>query len=440
MKKKCVLLVTLVFLLSLCGTAFAAASSIFSDVPANDWSYAAVNQLAKAGIVEGYGDGTFRGERLLSRYEMAIIVARAMTKMDQADAQNKALIEKLAAEYDSELKALDDKYDSKYNALDKRVDNVMLSGFVRAKYDSDSSDGHSNGGGNKHFYMDLEGQMKVNDRWDAHFQSETNNHYTNSTWGNAVTGAEGNDSDNNGTIQRIWAVGSVGKVGVTLGKKWWGYGQNVIFGHAADGIQLDVPVTQGFTASVFDLRPSQSSTLVSDSLSNPNNTSLYGIQLNSNLSKEANLNLVLGGNHKTGDRINDDGTVVADTGVTRWGAADLTYKINNDYTFLATYAKTNADNFNNSQEYRLNYKAVDLNTPGSYDIYLRYFKFQKYGDISHDDEWDSMRGDSKGWILGVDYALAKNIEWTSLYSDQKLNISSTNDSRKLIRTEIDYHF
>jgi hypothetical protein len=431
MKKKLVASLAAAMVLGVAGTSFAAANP-FSDVPAKHWSYGAVTQLENAGILEGYGDGTFRGDKTISRYEMAIIVAKAMSKLDQADATNKALIEKLEAEYAAELKGLGAKYDS----LDKRVDNVMLSGYVRAKYDSDKTNGHNANSGNKHFYMDLEGQMKVNDQWDAHFQSETNKQYTNSTWGNATTGY---DSENDGTFQRIWATGKVGKVGVTVGRKWWGYASNVIFGHAADGIQLDLPVSSKVTVSAFDLRPAQGP-LIGSALSNPPNTSLYGININAALSDKVNLAVVAGGNHKTGNGVDGDGNVILDTNVTHWGAIDISTKLGNDFKLTGTYAKTNADDFNTSQEVRLDYKVADLKTPGSYDAYVRYVKFEKYGDISHDDEWDSLRGDTKGWVVGVDYILGKNIQWTTLYSDQKNNISSTNDSRKLIRSEVDFHF
>jgi hypothetical protein len=85
---------------------FAAQKSTFSDVPQNHWAYAAVTQLAKEGIVSGYSDGKFSGDRTLSRYEMAVIVANAMTKVDTANGQQRALIEKLAKEFSDELAAL----------------------------------------------------------------------------------------------------------------------------------------------------------------------------------------------------------------------------------------------------------------------------------------------------------------------------------------------
>jgi len=66
----------------------------FSDVPAKHWAYDAVNKLAQAGIVDGYSDGTFRGDKTMTRYEMAQIVAKAMNKSLNSD--QKAIVDKLA--------------------------------------------------------------------------------------------------------------------------------------------------------------------------------------------------------------------------------------------------------------------------------------------------------------------------------------------------------
>ena len=75
MKKSLVLAMAMA--LGVSATAFAA--NPFSDVPAGHWAYASVSKLAAAGIVDGYPDGTFKGDNLMTRYEMAQIVAKACT-------------------------------------------------------------------------------------------------------------------------------------------------------------------------------------------------------------------------------------------------------------------------------------------------------------------------------------------------------------------------
>lgn len=87
-------------------TVQAAPGQSFTDVPAGHWAYTAVDQLAQAGFIDGYGDKTFRGDKTMSRYEFAILVAKAMDKFDSADEANKQLIDKLSAEFAGELNRL----------------------------------------------------------------------------------------------------------------------------------------------------------------------------------------------------------------------------------------------------------------------------------------------------------------------------------------------
>jgi hypothetical protein len=125
-------LISLVVLMLFCFSSMAmAAADPFSDVPAKHWAYDAVNKLAKAGIVNGYADGTFRGDHTMTRIEMAAIVANAMTKVDQADAANKALIDKLTQEFGSELKSLG----KRVEAIEKKQGPLTIDGFMYHRYE-----------------------------------------------------------------------------------------------------------------------------------------------------------------------------------------------------------------------------------------------------------------------------------------------------------------
>ena len=79
MSKKLTGVITAALIVGAMGTTFAA-SNPFSDVPSGHWSYQAVTKLAQAGVIEGYGDGTFKGDKNITRYEMAQMVAKAMAK------------------------------------------------------------------------------------------------------------------------------------------------------------------------------------------------------------------------------------------------------------------------------------------------------------------------------------------------------------------------
>ena len=102
MKKKALVAAVLAATTLSATTAFAA-SNPFNDVPADHWSYDALEMLAKDGVLEGYGDGTFRGDQLMNRYEMAEVVAKAAEKYGTADLKDKGVINKLEREYKAEL-------------------------------------------------------------------------------------------------------------------------------------------------------------------------------------------------------------------------------------------------------------------------------------------------------------------------------------------------
>lgn len=87
------------------------AAPLFPDVPENHWARDAVATLAARGIVEGYPDGTFKGDRAATRWEVAMVVARLLARMEQEHATfaTKAELEelrKLAAALREELDAL----------------------------------------------------------------------------------------------------------------------------------------------------------------------------------------------------------------------------------------------------------------------------------------------------------------------------------------------
>lgn len=106
------------------------AANPFSDVSTSDWAYQAVADLSGQGIVEGYPDGTFKGQSNITRYEMAQIVARLMAKEDQYNAEQRATIDKLAGEYADEL----DRLGVRVGNLEKKVGNISWSGDSRLRF------------------------------------------------------------------------------------------------------------------------------------------------------------------------------------------------------------------------------------------------------------------------------------------------------------------
>ena len=150
MKKKAILSLSAFFLAARLGTVSAGSvEASFEDVPKDHWAYSTVQQLVDDGVVTGYPDGEFKGDHLITRYEMSMVVAKAIDRYDKVSEKDQAMIDKLSAEYASEL-----------NRLGKRVarveqrTNSWISGDSRVRFMGNTS--HEGGsklkGGNRFDY------------------------------------------------------------------------------------------------------------------------------------------------------------------------------------------------------------------------------------------------------------------------------------------------
>jgi hypothetical protein len=148
------------------------AANPFSDVSTDDWAYQAVSDLSDQGVVEGYPDGTFKGERNITRYELAQIIARLMAKEDQLNAEQRATLDKLAGEYADELANLG----VRVSNLEKKVGNLYWSGDARMRY-QDKTVGKDNWDGR----MRINARGQVNDSTYVQGQFTTEMNYKDSS-------------------------------------------------------------------------------------------------------------------------------------------------------------------------------------------------------------------------------------------------------------------
>ena len=103
-------LVLVAVLIMTMSTSVLASSNPFSDVPAHHWAYDSVTKLAAVGLVEGYPDGTFGGTRTMTRYEAAMVFARALARLEalvesQVIENTAGVEERVAADVLAELDA-----------------------------------------------------------------------------------------------------------------------------------------------------------------------------------------------------------------------------------------------------------------------------------------------------------------------------------------------
>ena len=179
------------------------AANPFSDVTADDWAYQAVSDLSAQGVVEGYPDGTFKGERNMTRYELAQIVARLMAKEDQLNAEQQATLDKLAGEYADELANLG----VRVSNLEKKVGNISWNGDARMRYIASSSDKVAD---------TYDGRIRLNVKGQVNDATYVQGQFVTNMWfkdGKA-------DKDGNTTMAQIYANHNFGKnVAVRLGRQ-----------------------------------------------------------------------------------------------------------------------------------------------------------------------------------------------------------------------------
>lgn len=250
----CLLKTTLAALFA--ATAFnVSAANPFADVDTSSWAYQAVSQLSDQGVVDGYPDGTFKGDKNVSRYELAQIIARLMAKEESLNDSQRATVQKLSAEYAGELQSLG----VRVKELEKKTGNLSNITEIRVqdipRYDNVYKDNKSS-----HNELSLRVRLNtmanVNDRSTVYSQLETTMSMNGSTpfapnrqdW----SSRESSDSDKTRTgygdgdfhMNRLWATYHFGPKQDTS-KLPFGPSKNLI------GIG-QFPVKMGVTGYTYD--------------------------------------------------------------------------------------------------------------------------------------------------------------------------------------------
>lgn len=253
MKKK-KLLIPLLSALILNGTTttFAAqATTPFSDVPANHWSRTAISELVHDGIISGYDDHTFRGDQPITRYEMAQMVARAMSSQKALSTEEKSTLQKLNEEYSSELESLGMRVSNLETKVEKKTDNVKMSGIFANKAMKGITGGNT--WWEKELFLNVDGD--VGDGWGVHSGLDWK-------WGTNTKGWNGEESfsdlygtsnkDVNAMIYRLYAQGPIGKdLSATIGLFTPNLQEGVVGNARTKGVGVDYNVNKTTTLRAY---------------------------------------------------------------------------------------------------------------------------------------------------------------------------------------------
>ena len=366
-------------------TASAYGANPFSDVPAGHWAYDSINKLAAAGVIEGYGDATFGGDKLMTRYEMAQIVAKAMAKG--------ANVDKLAAEFADEL----DNLGVRVASLEKKADNVKITGELRYHYKDDGAD--ING-----YATELRSRIwvkgQINDDWTYTGMLEN------------IQNLKNDSGDETTKFQRAYVNGKLGGVAVQAGRYHAKWSEGNVYDNRFDGVQAaygkDVKLVAGYGKAA-------NKDGISTSTGN-NAKDTYYAELSGKVDK---LSLAAGYYNF------EDVKEVKDVDDTVWTVA-ANYAFDKNFKLGAMYLNGDQDKYDGDDDgfvVTASYKGAKAAKAGSWGLVAKYYDqgFSTYVDHTmngYADKYASTTDGFKGYSVAANYTFAKNIvgqvEWYDL--------------------------
>ena len=419
MKKTLVSALATALVVGAASTTFAAANP-FSDVPRDHWAYDAVTQLAADGVVEGYGDGTYRGDRNITRYEMAQMVAKAMAK-DNMPVSDRALVDRLAAEFADELNNLG----VRVSNLEKHADMVKWEGKLEYTYTSQRTENRQKENADNLVFR-LEPTAEVNAHWNVHARLDAS-----TSMKHDAAGA--NDTDDKVTLKRAWAQGNYDNFTVKFGKMelasaegYTGAG-NLVLDREFSGAE----VTFGKDLKA-KLQAGQAKIATNES------ANYQGIELQ--YDKD---NWMAGAGYYHAKTDLWKGTLRDANGTAQdvW-AVNAGYKFNDNVQLAASYAKNNKLNvekkYKKSYQIGLDYKGAEAMDKGSWGAYVSY---RYLGGASVAPTTDGAMELTKGIELGTAYTVWKNVIVSAKYFTGKtIYADPLGDKRQQLFGRVEFLF
>ena len=415
------------------------AANPFSDVTADDWAYQAVSDLSAQGVVEGYPDGTFKGERNMTRYELAQIVARLMAKEDQLNAEQQATLDKLAGEYADELANLGVRVAN----LEKKVGNISWSGDARMQYQH-----NLDGDATKHADT-WNGRMRINVEGQVNDEVTVNGRFVTNMYFK-----DADEDDGNTTMDRInakWTPNdatyvTIGRQGVALDVTGTFWDEDAVFDGVAAGWDNG---KVGVEAGYGRFKDAWKSTVigedeVGDNWKKVDSTEAWYGKLTGHIADSADVSAFYLKNAQKQDNGDAEGKTAS-----AWGAG-LSYGIG-DFTIDGDYVKTKNTPAGDAALWTagLTYGEVDTDKVGSWSLGAHYVKADKgstmLGSSALDltDQLDygwANNADVHFWAAKLGVAVQKNVELDAYYNFAAKASGNVEDPDDTWGIELNYAF
>ena len=406
------------------GVTSAFAANPFADVTPQDWAYQAVAQLASQGIVNGYPDGTFKGQHNITRFEMAQMVAKAMVQQDRVDAEQNAIINRLANEFATELNNLG----VRVSTLENKVGNFAFTGDARLRYENRKVENKDNSQTYKSKF-DYRGRVQfdatVNDNTKAVVRLA----------GEKEFGAAGNPET---SLDRVYVQHNFGKyVTATVGRQDLVVGNGLVYDDAFEGVvatfgkdKLNASVAYGYMQGGQVLNEDGDAVEVADATRDENHTyTVYQV------------------NYKPAEKVAVKGFYAAaheKDADNAYGAA-LDLKLGKKVWVGGEYAKREtAGAPGEAWTAGVGYGEANIEKAGTWGTKVQYFDLKSNSPVVantfnlNDQNWNY-----RGYLATVDYTVAKNVglsAYATFNSKKKDEDNKSVNLPEYYRAELNYKF
>ena len=401
------------------GVTSAFAANPFADVTPQDWAYQAVAQLAAQGVVNGYPNGTFQGQHNITRFEMAQMVAKAMARQERVDAEQNAIINRLANEFSTELNNLG----VRVSTLENKVGNFKFTGEARLRYQNSKNEDTNTYKSKFDYRARVQFDATVNDNTKAvvrlagekefgaagNPETSIDHAYVQHNFGKYATATAGRQDlvIGNGLVYDDYFEGAVGTVGKDKlnASVAYGYLQGGSYiNEAGKKVELDKAKRDGnaqVTVYQLNYMPTEKVTVKGfyADIHEKGENSVYGTSLDLKLGKK----VWVGGEYVKQETKGAAGEA--------WTAG-------------------------------VGYGAADIEKAGTWGTKVQYFDLKQAAPVvSNTWNLNDQNRNYRGYLATVDYTVAKNVGLSAYATfDSKTQAKENNNLPEYYRAELNYKF
>ena len=406
------------------GVTSAFAANPFADVTPQDWAYKAVAQLASQGVVNGYPDGTFKGQNNITRYEMAQMVAKAMVRQDRVDAEQNAIINRLANEFATELNNLG----VRVSTLENKVGNFAFTGDARLRYQNAKNEVTKTYKSKFDYRARVQFDATVNDNTKAVVRVATEKEF----------GQNNEDNTTKASVDHVYVQHNFGKYATaTAGRQDLMIGNGLVYDDYFEGAvgtvgtdKLNASVAYGYLQGGSYINEAGEKVEL-DKATRAQNSQVTVYQLNTMPTEK----LAVKGFYAD----------VHEKGVNSVYGASVDAKLGSKVWVGGEYAKQETKGAaGEAWTAGVGYGEADMAKAGTWGAKVQYFDLKKEAPVvSNTWNLNDQNRNYRGYLATVDYTVAKNVglsAYATFDSKKKDDNNKSVDLPEYYRAELNYKF